>query len=91
MQAGDPAVGHELDAAMAELLGSAGQGNADLVETAELAVRSAPPGEAFSFTADGEPLKVYGRKGLPCRRCRTPIVTERFGGRTTFYCPQCQS
>ncbi len=39
----------------------------------------------------GPELKVYGRKGLPCRRCRTPIVTERFGGRTTFYCPQCQS
>lgn len=39
----------------------------------------------------GPELKVYGRKGLPCRRCRTPIVTERFAGRTTFYCPQCQS
>ena len=43
------------------------------------------PGE---FAAE---LKVYGRKGQPCRRCRTPIVTERFGGRTTFFCPQCQS
>ena len=36
-------------------------------------------------------LKVYGRRGLPCRRCRTPIDSERFQGRTTYFCPQCQS
>ena len=36
-------------------------------------------------------LKVYGRRGLPCRRCRTPIVSTRFQGRTTYYCPKCQS
>jgi formamidopyrimidine-DNA glycosylase len=43
------------------------------------------PGE---FQAE---LKVYGRRGLPCRRCRTPIVSTRFQGRTTYYCPKCQS
>ena len=36
-------------------------------------------------------LKVYGRKGLPCRRCRTPIESTKFQGRTTYYCPKCQS
>ena len=36
-------------------------------------------------------LKVYGRAGLPCRRCRTPIETVRISQRTSFYCPQCQS
>jgi formamidopyrimidine-DNA glycosylase len=36
-------------------------------------------------------LKVYGRKGQPCRRCRTPIESVRVGSRTSFYCPQCQS
>lgn len=36
-------------------------------------------------------LKVYGRRGLPCRRCRTPIESTKFQGRTTFYCPKCQS
>jgi formamidopyrimidine-DNA glycosylase len=36
-------------------------------------------------------LKVYGRAGLPCRRCRTPIQTVRISQRTSFYCPQCQS
>ena len=36
-------------------------------------------------------LKVYGRAGLPCRRCRTPIETVRISQRTSYYCPQCQS
>jgi formamidopyrimidine-DNA glycosylase len=36
-------------------------------------------------------LKVYGRKGLACRRCRTPIDSVKFNGRTTYFCPQCQS
>jgi len=38
-----------------------------------------------------EELKVYGRAGLPCRRCRTPIETVRISQRTSYYCPQCQS
>jgi formamidopyrimidine-DNA glycosylase len=36
-------------------------------------------------------LKVYGREGLPCRRCRTPIQTVRISQRTSYFCPQCQS
>jgi formamidopyrimidine-DNA glycosylase len=36
-------------------------------------------------------LKVYGRKGQPCRRCRTPIDSVKVGGRTSYFCPQCQS
>ena len=43
------------------------------------------PGE---FAAE---LKVYGRRGLPCRRCRTPIEAVKISGRTSYYCPQCQS
>lgn len=39
----------------------------------------------------GPELKVYGRAGLPCRRCRTPIETVRISQRTSFFCPQCQS
>lgn len=39
----------------------------------------------------GAELKVYGRQGLPCRRCRTPIESVKIGQRTSFYCPQCQS
>src|SRR5439155_4261011 len=36
-------------------------------------------------------LKVYGRKGQACRRCRTPIESVKFQGRTSYFCPQCQS
>ena len=35
---------------------------------------------------------VYGRAGLPCRRCRQAIVKEMIGqpARVTFWCPGCQ-
>jgi formamidopyrimidine-DNA glycosylase len=36
-------------------------------------------------------LKVYGRTGLPCRRCRTPIQMVKISGRGAYFCPQCQS
>jgi formamidopyrimidine-DNA glycosylase len=36
-------------------------------------------------------LKVYGRAGLPCRRCRTPIEAVKISGRNAYFCPQCQS
>ncbi|HEX5951234.1 MAG TPA: bifunctional DNA-formamidopyrimidine glycosylase/DNA-(apurinic or apyrimidinic site) lyase [Actinomycetota bacterium] len=36
-------------------------------------------------------LKVYGRAGQPCRRCRTPIEAVKISGRSAYYCPQCQS
>jgi len=34
---------------------------------------------------------VYAREGESCRRCRRPIVRERYGGRSTFYCEACQT
>jgi formamidopyrimidine-DNA glycosylase len=36
-------------------------------------------------------LKVYGRRGEACRRCRTPIDVVKLGGRYSYFCPQCQS
>jgi formamidopyrimidine-DNA glycosylase len=36
-------------------------------------------------------LKVYGRQGEPCRRCRTPIQTVKIAQRISYLCPQCQS
>ena len=36
-------------------------------------------------------LKVYGRAGQPCRRCRTPIQALKISGRNAYFCPQCQS
>jgi formamidopyrimidine-DNA glycosylase len=41
--------------------------------------------------ANQNALAVYGREGLPCRRCRTPIRRIVQGARSTFYCPRCQS
>lgn len=40
----------------------------------------------------GEGLWVYGRNGLPCRRCGTPIERKKTGpyARGTYWCPQCQ-
>ena len=34
--------------------------------------------------------QAYGREGLPCRRCRTPIVRVMAAGRSGFSCPRCQ-
>lgn len=36
-------------------------------------------------------LKVYGRQGQTCRRCRTAIQSVKISQRTAFFCPQCQS
>jgi formamidopyrimidine-DNA glycosylase len=35
-------------------------------------------------------FKVYGRDGLPCLRCGTPIEKIRAAGRGTYYCPKDQ-
>jgi formamidopyrimidine-DNA glycosylase len=45
---------------------------------------------------NGEPgyfkqtLRVYGREGLPCRSCGTPVKRLVQNNRSTFYCPKCQ-
>jgi formamidopyrimidine-DNA glycosylase len=35
-------------------------------------------------------LNVYGREGLPCRRCGAPIRREPFTNRSSYSCPRCQ-
>ena len=35
-------------------------------------------------------LHAYGREGLPCDRCGTPIRRESFMNRSSFSCPRCQ-
>jgi formamidopyrimidine-DNA glycosylase len=37
-----------------------------------------------------EEFRVYGRKGDPCPRCKSPIASLRVGGRASHYCPCCQ-
>jgi len=36
-------------------------------------------------------LKVYGRAGEPCYRCRRPISKKKLGGRSAHFCSTCQS
>ena len=53
-------------------------------------------GDATYKTADNragsfqDRHRVYGREGLPCTACGTPIVRCVQGQRSTFYCPACQ-
>jgi len=35
-------------------------------------------------------LAVYGRGGLPCRRCGALVRREKFMNRSSFSCPGCQ-
>ena len=34
--------------------------------------------------------KVYDREGQACPRCRSVVARLKVGGRSSFYCPQCQ-
>lgn len=36
-------------------------------------------------------LFVYGREGQACFKCKTPILNEKIGQRSSFYCPTCQA
>jgi formamidopyrimidine-DNA glycosylase len=36
-------------------------------------------------------FRAYGRAGMPCRRCRTPLARIRLAGRATHFCPKCQA
>jgi formamidopyrimidine-DNA glycosylase len=46
-----------------------------------------PDGRAGDFSRR---LAVYGRTGLPCRRCGTPIERVELRGRGSHFCPVCQ-
>jgi formamidopyrimidine-DNA glycosylase len=56
-------------------------------------------GTTFSDYRDGDDraggfqqrLAVYGREGLPCRRCGAMVRRLTQGGRGSFFCPHCQS
>ncbi|MBO8138279.1 MAG: DNA-formamidopyrimidine glycosylase [Desulfotomaculum sp.] len=56
-------------------------------------------GTSFSDYVDGEgnigtnqyQLKAYQREGEPCSNCGTIIERKKVAGRSSFFCPQCQS
>jgi formamidopyrimidine-DNA glycosylase len=58
----------------------------DAVKSASLAYQR-PGGFAEGELFDPA---VYGREGLPCRRCHRPIRRVSQGGRSTYFCPGCQ-
>jgi formamidopyrimidine-DNA glycosylase len=66
-------------------------------ETLERAI--AQGGSSISDFVDGEgragyfqvTFAVYDREGLPCPRCGTPVRRLTQAGRSTFYCPGCQT
>ena len=71
-----------LHAAIREVLGRAvAQGGSTLRDF------SSATGEAGYFQLES---MVYGRAGLPCKVCATPVRLIRQGQRSTFYCPTCQ-
>jgi formamidopyrimidine-DNA glycosylase len=37
-----------------------------------------------------EMLKVHGREGEPCRRCRAPVARARFSNKPVYFCEACQ-
>jgi formamidopyrimidine-DNA glycosylase len=52
-----------------------------------LSTYARPDGSAGTMQDE---FRAYGRDGLPCPRCRTPIAKARVGGRGTWFCPRCQ-
>lgn len=55
-----------------------------LEDEAYLDLAGAPGGHAAQ-------LNVYGRRGEPCRRCRSPIEMVKISNRGSFFCPVCQT
>ncbi len=49
----------------------------------------AQPDGSYGSMQDG--FRAYGRGGEPCDRCAAPLVRIVVGGRTTTFCPDCQS
>jgi formamidopyrimidine-DNA glycosylase len=53
-------------------------------------------GDEITFVHEGKKMllpqsfMVYGRSGLPCVVCSTPIVHWKMNGRATYSCPRCQ-
>lgn len=73
---------HKLHSAIRDVLGRAvEQGGSSLRDFA------AVDGEHGTFLNKAQ---VYGREGLPCRACATPVRKVSQGQRSSYFCPNCQ-
>jgi len=61
------------------------QGGASASETQERTEEDDPDDVPSSF------LRVHGRQGEPCPRCRHAVQLEDVAGHLSFHCPQCQT
>jgi formamidopyrimidine-DNA glycosylase len=77
-----PALGRLVEQARAVMLEALGQGG-----TSFDALYVDVNGASGYFERS---LDAYGREGLPCPRCGTPIRREAFMNRSSFSCPRCQ-
>lgn len=48
-------------------------------------------GRARALRDRGQRHAVYGRAGLPCLRCGTPVALADMAGRKLYWCPGCQT
>ena len=71
-----------LHEAIIKVLGDAVEAGGTTIRTYQNAL-----GEAGSFQVK---LSVYGKTGLPCVRCGTPIEKIKVAQRGTHFCPNCQ-
>ncbi|MFN3197003.1 MAG: bifunctional DNA-formamidopyrimidine glycosylase/DNA-(apurinic or apyrimidinic site) lyase [Bradymonadia bacterium] len=52
--------------------------------------RDMSPEVTYIHEGAENPFAVYGREGEQCRRCTSTLLRMTQGGRSTFWCPQCQ-
>jgi len=63
---------------------------------AAIVARGTTAGDRQYLNTTGKPgkfqyrLQVYQRRGQECLRCGRVIVSKKFGGRSGYFCPQCQ-
>jgi formamidopyrimidine-DNA glycosylase len=78
--------GHEVSrllAAVREVLGEALEAGGTSFDSLYVDVN----GESGYFERS---LAVYGREGLPCHKCGTPVRRDPFMNRSAYSCPRCQ-
>ena len=54
-------------------------------------LRRASQMERAGVAFEDRRFHVYRREGLPCYRCGAPVLRERMGGQSIYFCGRCQS